>query len=258
MFENYERAKTAKRRKWVSALFSISLAGHGVLVLALVIHGFWVIEKLSPPKRELALAIAPPPPPPPPPPKASKKKQQPKTDKKVVKKVKVTDTVQPVDKKDEPDVQVEIVDPDDGVEGGVEGGVAGGMLGGMIGGTIEGLPGGTMDKPPPPPPPPPKPQVVAPKAIDAQRVSGDKNILPDESTKMQLQRDGMSKISVVVKLCISAQGSVSSTNVVKSSGYPAYDRKITASMNQWRYAPFMINGKPSPVCSSVQFIYVQQ
>jgi protein TonB len=256
MFENYVTAKTTKRRKWVTILLSVSFAAHAIAVVALIIHGFWVIDKLTPPKRELALAIAPPPPPPPPPPKASKKKKQPKTDKKVVKKIRPTDTTQPVEKKKEdPDVEVVIVDEAEGEEDGVDLGQGMGSMEGL--GLQVSVPGKKFAAPPPPPPPPPPPKVVPPKAIDAQRVSGNKNIMPDEATKMQIQRDGNTRIVASVKLCISKTGSVSSTRVVKSSGYPAYDRKITGQMRQWRYAPFMINGKPSPVCSSVMFVYVQ-
>ena len=256
MFENYVTAKNTKRRKWVSILLTVSFAAHAIGVIALIIHGFWVIEKLTPPKRELSLAIAPPPPPPPPPPKASKKKKpKPPPDKKVVKKVKTTDTTQPIEKKKEdPDVKVVIVDEVEGEDEGVDVGQGSGSLEGL--GMMNTMPT-RISKPPPPPPPPPPPRVVPPKAIDAQRIAGNKNIMPDEGTKMQIQRDGNSRIVVSVKLCISKTGTVTKTRVVKSSGYKAYDNKIKNAMRQWRYAPFKIDGKASPVCSSVMFVYVQ-
>ncbi len=254
MFDNYVGAKTQKRRKWVTVLVSVSVALHVVVVLVLLIRGFWVIDKLSPPKRELALAVAPPPPQPPPPPKASKKK---KIDKKVVKRVKPKDTTQPVEKKDdEPDVEIEIIDDDEGVEGGVEGGVAGGVVGGVVGGTLEGLPGGMIEKAPPPPPPQ-KPKIVPQVAIEQKRIAGEKQIIPDEGTKLQIKRDGKTQIVSTVKMCLSNGGSVSSLKVLKSSGYPNYDRKIQSKMREWKYKPFVVNGKPVPVCTSVTFIYRQ-
>lgn len=167
------------------------------------------------------------------------------------------DTTQPVEKKeDEEDIDVEIVPVDVGVEGGVEGGVAGGMIGGVVGGVLEGVPGGTIDEPPPPPPPP-KPRVVPQVAVEAQRIAGEKQILPDDSTRMQMQRDGKNQIVATVKMCLSAGGDISSISVLRSSGYPDYDRKIRAKMGEWKYNPFLVNGKPVPVCTSVTFIYRQ-
>lgn len=253
MFENYVGAKTRKRRTWVTVLITVSVAVHAVGVVAMIIKGFWTIDKLTPPKRELALAVAPPPPPPPPPPKASKRKQ---TDKKTIKRIKPKDTTQPVDKPEELPDDVEIVDPDEGVEGGVEGGVAGGVVGGVIGG-IEGLPGGVINKPPPPPPPPEKPQIVPQVAVEQKRVAGEKNIIPDEATKLQIKRDGQTQVVATVKMCLSIEGGVQSLSMLKSSGYPAYDRKIESKMREWRYQPFIVNGKAVPVCTSITFIYRQ-
>jgi protein TonB len=255
MFENYVGAKTRKRRKWVTVLIILSVTLHVIGAVALIVKGFWTIAKLTPPKQELALAVAPPPPPPPPPPKASKKK---KSDKKVVKKIKPQGTRQPVDKKDDdPDIEIEVVDLNEGVEGGVEGGVAGGVVGGLIGGSLEGLPGGVINKPPPPPPPPAKPQIVPQVAVEQKRIAGEKQIEPDDGTKMQMQRDGQNQVVASVKMCLAANGNVSSLNMLKSSGYPAYDRKISGKMRQWRYQPFIVNGKAVPVCTSVTFIYRQ-
>ena len=258
MFDNYVVAKKSKRRTWKTVLISVSVVLHVVAVLALLmIRGFWVIEKLAQPKGDVAIATAATPPPPPPPPKASKKKKKPKTDKKVVKKIKPREMTQPIDKPvDEPDVEIEVVDEDEGVEGGVEGGVAGGILGGVVGG-MEGLPGGKLEEPPPPPPPPAKPKIVSPQVLKGQRIAGEDRIEPDETTKMKLQRDGHSQIVTTVKICLAANGSVSKLSVLKSSGYPSYDRKIQAKMRQWRYKPYTVNGKPTPACSTVTFIYRQ-
>ncbi|MEM9491577.1 MAG: hypothetical protein AAGC55_20700, partial [Myxococcota bacterium] len=75
MFENYVGAKTQKRRKWVSALIGASVLIHVAVVLALLIHGYWVVEKLALPKGEVTIAVAPPPPPPPPPAKKATPKK---------------------------------------------------------------------------------------------------------------------------------------------------------------------------------------
>jgi protein TonB len=252
MFDNYVGAKTRKRRAWVSALIGTSVVVHVVVFSVLYIQGLWVIDKVPLPKGGVFLSVAPPPPPPPPPPPAGKKRE-PRT-KKV--KVKLDETVQPIKKDEDEEVDYEIVDQAD-LDEGVEGGVAGGVAGGVIGGTLD-ISGAPPPPPPPPPPaPPPPPQVVPQQAIEAQRISGEKQIVPDEPTKIQISRSGQSRIVTTVKMCLSGSGNVSSLSVLKASGFPAYDRKIKAKMRQWKYQPFKVNGKPVPVCTSVTFIYSQ-
>ena len=47
--------------------------------------------------------------------------------------------------------------------------------------------------------------------------------------------------------------------MLKSTGFPAYDNKILSKMRgEWRYKPYMVNGKAVPVCTAVTFIYSQK
>src|SRR4029078_10628532 len=131
-------------------------------------------------------------------------------------KVRVRDIVQPVkiEKKEEAP-PIEQGDPN-GVEGGVEGGVAGGDLNGVV----------AAAPPPPPPSPPAPPQTVAPTALDANRIAGDKDIVPDQRTQADIFRSGVEKVSGSYKVCISAEGSVSAVSQLKSTGFPTYDATI--------------------------------
>jgi protein TonB len=170
----------------------------------------------------------------------------------IVKK-KVVDIVQPT--------KAEIVEEEgwvEGEEGGVEGGDVDGVYGGVIGGVAEGWREGEGPAAPPPPPPPPAPpQNVAPSMLEAQRIAGDKNIQPDDATKIEILRSGKERLVASWKLCISATGDVASANLLKSSGFPAYDEKMRAGIKTWRYRPYQVNGKPAPVCTAVTFIYSQ-
>jgi periplasmic protein TonB len=239
MFDNYVGAKLARRSKWVSVLIAVSIIAHAGVGSALVVHSFWVIEKLEPPDTELALG-APPPPPPPPPAGSSK----PKTDvKKTVHKVK--ETVQP-DPTKKPDPSTQVESEDEGVEGGVEGGVVGGVLGGVEGGVL----GGVGEQPAKAE----EPKIVPQVALEAQRISGEKDIQPPNDVATTISRSGKGVVGVV-KMCLTSGGSVQKLNVLKSTGYPGYDNKIKTKMREWRYRPFMVNGKAVPVCTSVTFIY---
>jgi len=61
-----------------------------------------------------------------------------------------------------------------------------------------------------------------------------------------------------VKICLSEKGSVKSVSVLKASAYPKYDAKIVKEMKSWKYRPFLVDGKATPVCSAITMIYVQK
>ena len=246
MFGNFEAAKHRKLPRWAAPLLASMLLFHVVLFTTMWVKTIWDVEQLERPKSAVDLAIAPPPPPPPPPPKGGVKPQDVQI---TPKKVRVRDIVQPVKiEKQETAPPIEAGDPN-GVEGGVEGGVAGGDLNGVV----------AAPPPPPPPPPPAPPQNVAPQALDALRIGGEKNIVPDDVTKTEISRSGKDKLIGSYKLCITTDGSISSVVQLKSTGFPSYDNKITSTIRgEWRYRPFTVNGKPTPVCTAVTFIYSQK
>jgi hypothetical protein len=93
--------------------------------------------------------------------------------------------------------------------------------------------------------------------LEGTRIAGDKNIVPDDVTKVEISRDGKSKLVGAFKLCIAVTGKVVSSRTLKSTGYLAYDTKIHKAMSAWRYRPFLVNGKAVPVCTAVTFIYSQ-
>src|SRR5262249_42032278 len=114
--------------------------------------------------------------------------------------------------------------------------------------------------PPPPPPPPPQPpasttvaavvpapavasavapQVVAPSALDANRISGEKTIAPDETTMGAIGRSGTEKLISTYKVCITAEGGINSVTQLRSTGFPAYDDKIQSTIRRdWRFPRF--------------------
>lgn len=49
------------------------------------------------------------------------------------------------------------------------------------------------------------------------------------------------------------------TNVkpLARTGFGNYDRKLEAALSGWAYQPFVLDGKPIEVCSSVVFVYQQ-
>jgi hypothetical protein len=118
--------------------------------------------------------------------------------------------------------------------------------------------GGSVMRPPAPPPAPKSvahtvaPQNVPPSALEAQRVAGDKMVMPDDGTKTAIAESGKEKVVGSWKLCVDEHGDIFSIHPLKSTGFPAYDVGIEIAMSQWRYQP-----QPVPVCTAVTFIYSQ-
>jgi hypothetical protein len=99
---------------------------------------------------------------------------------------------------------------------------------------------------------------VASVALDANRIAGDKNIVPDDSTQTEMRRRGVDKAIGAFKLCLTASGDIASVSMVKSTGFTDYDWKIqTTIRNKWRYKPFLVNGQAAAVCTAVRFVYSQ-
>jgi TPR repeat protein len=94
--------------------------------------------------------------------------------------------------------------------------------------------------------------------LDAHRIAGEKAIVPDPETKSAIAHAGSPRLIGSFKLCISARGTVTNVTRLKSTGSPAYDRRIERAMYRWKYSPFTIDGEPQPVCSAVTFIYSQR
>ncbi len=121
--------------------------------------------------------------------------------------------------------------------------------------------------PPPPPPPPPDddldpwavppqpPQNVPPTLLESNRVAGNKMIVPEDSTALEIKRSGKDRVVGSFKLCLTDDGTVLSVTQLKSTGFADYDTKIKAEMQTWRYLPYLVNGKAVPVCTAITFIY---
>jgi protein TonB len=248
MFGHYAEAKNRKMPRWAVPLIgSVVLLHVGFLGVSWA-SSIWKIERLDRPKGSaLDIAIAPAPPPPPPPPPGGAK---PQTQTITPKKKTVKDIVQQVKiEKQQPETHQEEAGDPNGEVGGEVGGVAGGVVGGV-----------QTDQPPPPPPPPPPapPQNVPPTLLEGSRIAGEKMIVPNDVTKTEIQRSGKTQIVGSYKLCITVDGNINTITQLKSTGFSAYDGKIQTEMRNWRYRPYLVNGRAVPVCTAVTFVYSQK
>jgi len=104
-------------------------------------------------------------------------------------------------------------------------------------------------------PRPPRPVVVAPSALQALRVSGETQIHPDAMTQRQIVRDEVHRVEASIQLCITIDGSVGVSRLLRATGYADYDAALLAAVRDWRYQPYRENGTPVPACSVVRFVY---
>ena len=97
---------------------------------------------------------------------------------------------------------------------------------------------------------------AAPLALDANRIAGDPNIVPDDATRRAMTLAHVSKLVGSFKLCLTDTGAVHILELLKSTGFAAYDAKIQRVIRTtWAYAPFWVDGRPMPVCTVITFIY---
>ena len=281
MFTNYIGARTPQPSRLRSTLIAASIAVHAALLIGLVVRGAWVVDRLIPPKRmisqinsiemarlpaettpEVLLPAVAPRPPAGPGDRPNRAKKSIVRDR-MAQPARQTDDL-PGDGADSEiavyaDVYAESEDDPaaesggNGVPGGVAGGIPGGVVGGRAGGSLQGIPGCVLEAMIPPAPP--KPLYVPHVAIEQKRTAGETNILPDEETKARLNDAGLPQLDAVVEMCLSKKGHVRRLRIVKSTEYPAYDRKIRREMNQWNYRPYLLDGKPVAVCTMVTIIY---
>jgi hypothetical protein len=90
-----------------------------------------------------------------------------------------------------------------------------------------------------------------------QMTKGRKMLVPDDRTKMAIQRAAVSRLIGTFQLCVDETGKVGDVAMLRSTGAPSYDGEILREIAQWEYEPFVDDGKPVPVCTAVTFIYSQ-
>jgi hypothetical protein len=93
---------------------------------------------------------------------------------------------------------------------------------------------------------------------EGKRISGKKNILPDDHIKTAIERKHLHQVVGSFKICLDEHGAPESILPIRSTGFADYDRELLAGMHEWRYEPYVLDGVPTPVCTGVVFIYNQR
>lgn len=201
-----------------------------VLSTIVIVPALFVTNVMPSVPTMLAFVAAPPPEPPPPPPPPAPRADSP------ARAVRSNVHAAPVEAPSliEPEPGGPASGEDEtlvGVEGGIPGGVAGGIVGGLLASSL-------------PPPPPPLPPPAPPR--EPVRIGGEihppvlvhrvEPIYPDLALNARIEG------SVILEAIIDEDGNVNSVKVL--SAPRLLDKAAVAAVEQWRYSPVMLNGRP--------------
>jgi TonB family protein len=243
-------------------LIGVSIAGHAALFTSAFVASSWDVDRLDYKRARTSLAVIVPPP------AESSSSYTPrpreKLDRKRPRVAPPTLTQRPARPLDLP------IDapstPGDGADPGAGPGRFGGVPGlGEPCTDVDGQPCRLAPEvpelpalPPPPPPPPPRPQAVDLPPDRLVRQSGNTHVLPPRDALDQMVREGTRTATAALRVCITEQGTVSSVERQRSTGYPSYDDELVAAARGWIYLPYRVGGVSRPACSLVTFQYAMK
>ena len=231
------------RQTWATLLsFGLQCLMIGVLLLL----PLYFTQEL-PKSQLLTFLIAPPPPPPPPPAaqQAAKIMKQIQSDLlsggQLRTPTRIPEKVQMIKEEEAPPPMPGA----GGVVGGVPGGIPGGQLGGVIGGIVNATSSLAYV---------PKLQPVVPQRIRiSQGVTSGLLIHKVTPPYPGIARAGRIQGDVVLKAIISTDGSIQDLQLV--SGHPMLVPAAIEAVKQWRYRPYLLNGQPVEVETTITVIF---
>jgi protein TonB len=197
------------------------------------------------PKGQLLMfLVAPPPPPPPPAAAVERVVRQIQTDMLNTGQLRtpgrIPQRVQMIKEDDAPPPMPSV----GGVVGGVPGGIPGGQLGGVIGGIVNATSNAAI----------PKFVPVTPQRVRiSQGVTRGLLIQKMEPQYPPLARAARVQGEVLLSAIIDANGQI--TNFQLVSGHPMLVPAAIAAVKQWRYKPYLLNGQPVEVETTITVIF---
>ncbi len=232
----------SKRKAWATTTsFIFNCLAIGVMLIMPLVF----TEDL--PKAQLLTFLVAPPPPPPPPPPAAEQIQR------VVRQIqtdllntgqlrtpsRIPQKVQMIKEEDAPPPMPTTA----GVVGGVPGGVPGGQLGGVIGSIVSASSNLAA-----------VPKLAPPTRVRiSQGVTRGLLIHKQEPTYPPLARAARVQGEVVLNAIIDANGQIQNLQLV--GGHPMLVPAAIAAVKQWRYKPYLLNGQPVEVETTITVIF---
>jgi TonB family protein len=98
--------------------------------------------------------------------------------------------------------------------------------------------------------------IVSPKSL-GELLAGDREVTPDSDDKGRLLHSSTRHVRTAVKFCVDETGAVQEAVTVIASPLPKFDAIALRHVRAWRFHPYLIDGKPAPVCAASTFLYTQ-
>jgi protein TonB len=234
MFEDSLIESGGKLRTKRGKTTTFSFVLEAIIIGVMILIPLMFTEAL--PKTQLMtfLVAPPPPPPPPPPPAAVVKVKQVETDivnNQLRTPTKIPKKVEIIKEEEAPPPQMA------GVVGGVPGGVPGGSLNGVMGGIISSTPVAV-------------PKVAVSRVRISQGVTQGMVLKRVQPTYPQMAKIARVQGAVVLAAIIGKDGTIQNLHVV-STASPLLNQAAIDAVRQWRYRPYILNGEPVEVDTTV-------
>ena len=234
-----------RKRKFFATTTSFIVNILAIVIMLLIPLAF--TEQL-PKAQLLTFLVAPPPPPPPPPPAAAEVPRvvhQIQTDLMNTGQLrtpsKIPQKIQMIKEDEAPPPMASTA----GVVGGVPGGIPGGQLGGVIGGIVSSTSNLSAV---------PKFVPATPQRIRiSQGVTKGLLVHREEPAYPTLARAARVQGDVVLSAVIDVNGQIQNLTLV--SGHPMLVPAAIAAVKQWRYKPYLLNGSPVEVETTITVIF---
>ncbi|HKA90814.1 MAG TPA: TonB family protein [Haliangiales bacterium] len=238
----FDQVTARAPRRGLRITVAVSALVHAGALAAALAASVWSVDRLRPKYVQVEWAVAPTPPPP------AREAAAPAAPRPVAARRPATAqppaVTQPVPTEPRDPTAPAPVDPG-GTGTPNEPGVPGGT------GTGPGVPGGSGTEPVVEP----APQKITIDALAALRISGDTQIRLPPSLLRSLSDQGVHRVDVMVRLCLSAAGTPETVEIVKSSGSAEADDRVRDGVRAWRYRPYTVNGRAVPACAGVLMRY---
>lgn len=89
------------------------------------------------------------------------------------------------------------------------------------------------------------------------RYSGETDIHPSRRVREFMVGNGIPQLFATFRIYLDDLGLPSKIYLLRSSGAVSYDVKLLERIRTWRYEPHIEAGSPTPICTTVTFVYRQ-
>lgn len=101
-------------------------------------------------------------------------------------------------------------------------------------------------------------RAVIPIKLLGDMTEGEMLIAPTDAEKTAIGRYKLSPLIGTVFLCIDETGAVTTSLISRTTRFRTYDHRLQQGVLKWRFKPYLIAGKPEPVCAVATFAYRQR